>query len=43
MSGGDRSTQIQVCIERMRLGDASACDVLLARGSERLTLDQEPS
>jgi RNA polymerase sigma-70 factor (ECF subfamily) len=37
MSPGDHSTQIQSCIDRMRSGDPSARDELLAHASERLT------
>jgi RNA polymerase sigma factor (sigma-70 family) len=37
MSLEDHSTQIQDCIDRLRSGDASACDELLAHALERLT------
>ena len=37
MSRDDHSTQIQRCIDRLRAGDPSARDELLARASERLT------
>jgi hypothetical protein len=37
MSQGEYSTQIQRCIDRLRAGDASARDELLARASARLT------
>jgi RNA polymerase sigma factor (sigma-70 family) len=37
MSQGDHATQIQDCIDRLRLGDSSARDELLAQASERLT------
>jgi RNA polymerase sigma factor (sigma-70 family) len=37
MSQDDHSTQIQGCIDRMRSGDASARDELLARAADRLT------
>ena len=37
MSQDDHATQIQGCIDRLRLGDASARDELLAHASERLT------
>jgi RNA polymerase sigma factor (sigma-70 family) len=37
MSQGDHSTQIQCCIDRMRAGDSSARNELLAQASERLT------
>ena len=37
MSQDDHSTQIQGCIDRMRSGDASARDELLAHASDRLT------
>ena len=37
MSLEDHSTQIQDCIDRLRSGDASACDDLLAHALERLT------
>ncbi len=36
MPQGDFSTQIQRCIDRLRAGDASARDELLAHASERL-------
>ena len=37
MSQDDHSTQIQGCIDRLRSGDASARDELLAHASDRLT------
>jgi DNA-directed RNA polymerase specialized sigma24 family protein len=37
MSQGEYSTQIQRCIDRIRAGDASARDELLARATARLT------
>ena len=37
MSQDDHATQIQGCIDRLRRGDASARDELLARASARLT------
>ncbi len=37
MSESDHSTQIQGCIDRMRSGDASARDELLAHAADRLT------
>ena len=37
MSRDDHSTQIQRCIDRLRAGDATARDELLARASDRLT------
>ncbi len=36
MSQDDHATQIQVCIDRLRLGDSSARDELLVHASERL-------
>jgi RNA polymerase sigma factor (sigma-70 family) len=37
MSGDDHSTQIRLCIDRMRSGDAAARNELLGHASERLT------
>jgi len=37
MSHDDHSTQIRLCIDRMRSGDTSARDELLGHASERLT------
>jgi RNA polymerase sigma-70 factor (ECF subfamily) len=37
MPHNDHSTQIQDCIDRLRSGDVSACDDLLAHALERLT------
>jgi RNA polymerase sigma-70 factor (ECF subfamily) len=37
MSQDDHSTQIQRCIDRLRAGDHTARDELLAQASERLT------
>ena len=36
MSGGDHTAQIQSCIDRVRAGDRSAHDELLAHAAERL-------
>src|SRR5271169_3282825 len=37
MSDDDHSTQIRLCIDRLRSGDRSARDELLGHASERLT------